>query len=168
MTSLKSILPFIKKAKQEGKAIVLATGVFDLLHIEHLNFLQKAKKAGDILIVGLESDTRVKIIKGEERPINNQIVRQKNISLLPYVDFCFILPDVFSSPEDHNRLIDAIKPNILAVSSHTKHLEAKNTILNKHGGKVQIVHDHNPNISTTQILIDQTKSSDLDIVSETI
>src|SRR3990172_12032671 len=56
-----------------GKKIVLVTGVFDLLHDEHRNFLKVAKKAGDFLIVGLESDTRVRALKGVGRPVHDQL-----------------------------------------------------------------------------------------------
>ena len=58
---------------------ILVTGVFDLLHQEHINFLTKAKAVGDILVVGLETDTRVKQLKGFNRPINSTKDRLQNL-----------------------------------------------------------------------------------------
>ena len=138
----------MKKKKQ----IVLATGVFDILHQEHSNFLKKAKAIGDYLIVGVESDVRVRHMKGESRPVNSQAVRIKNLEDLQIADEVFLLPEQFSKPEDHIALIKKIKPRFLAVSSHTHHLEKKQAILKQFGGEVVIVHEHNPKISTTKLL----------------
>lgn len=131
---------------------VLVTGVFDILHQEHQLFLEKAKALGGELWVGLESDTRVKQIKGPDRPINNQDVRQQNLEALGIADHVFILPEQFSQPADHERLIAELKPDVLAVSSHTDHLDKKQALLAKFGGQVVIVHQHNPAVSTTQLL----------------
>ncbi len=131
---------------------VLVTGVFDVLHEEHLIFLKKAKSLGDYLLVGVESDVRVAQMKGENRPINTQLVRVSQLEKLKIADEVFILPEAFNKPEQHIELIKKIKPKYLAVSSHTKHLEEKQQILEAHGGKVVIVHNHNPKISTTKIL----------------
>ncbi len=138
----------MKKEKQ----VVLATGAFDVLHQEHINFLKKAKAIGDYLIVGVESDVRVKQMKGEGRPVYSQDVRVKNLENLQIADEVFILPEQFSKPEDHIALIKKIRPRFLAVSSHTHHLEKKQAILKQFGGDVVIVHEHNPEISTTKLL----------------
>lgn len=136
------------------KTLVLATGVFDLLHPEHINFLEKAKATGDILVVGIESDARVKSLKGPNRPINPASQRLQNLKQLNIADHIFILPDSFNSPAAHQQLIATIKPDILAVSSHSPHLDKKQAILKKHGGQVKIVHQHNPNLSTSKLLDD--------------
>lgn len=134
---------------------VLVTGVFDVLHQEHLNFLRKAKALG-YLVVAIESDTRVKKLKGEGRPINIQTVRMKNLRQLNIADEVLILPEQFSSPEDHRQLLKKIQPTILAVSSHSPHLDKKASLMKEIGGKVEVVHEHNPAISTT-ILLAQEK-----------
>ena len=131
---------------------VLVTGVFDLLHEEHLIFLRKAKKLGDWLIVGIESDKRVKEIKGSNRPINDQNKRKANLEFEQIADEIFILPEQFSNKEDHIKLITEINPTVLAVSSHTAHLDKKEKIMKLIGGRVEVIHDHNPDISTTLIL----------------
>jgi cytidyltransferase-like protein len=137
---------------EKKKIKVLVTGVFDVFHDEHLIFLQKAQRLGDYLVVGIESDKRVKEIKGENRPINSQEERVKRIESENIADEVIILPEEFSSKYDHTSFIKSINPDILAVSSHTAHLDKKEAIMKLVGGRVEVVHDHNPKVSTTKIL----------------
>ncbi len=58
---------FIEKAKKDGKRVVVVTGCFDILHIGHIRFLNQAKAAGDVLVVGIEDDNRVRAFKGASR-----------------------------------------------------------------------------------------------------
>ncbi len=149
-------------AREKGTTIVLATGVFDVLHAEHRRFLERAKAAvdGGILFVGVESDGRVREMKGEGRPINTAADRVAALRADTVADVVFILPESFHKPLDHERLIATLRPRVLAVSSHTKHLDAKRRILEKYDGTVQIVHEHNPAISTTKLLQKAHGSSD--------
>lgn len=147
-----ALAKLLERAHAEHKVIVLVTGVFDLLHDEHMNFLRKAKAAGDILIVGLESDVRVRQMKGEGRPIYSQEQRRNHLEAMNIADDVFILPEQFSLPAHHDELIRTIRPSILAVSSHTAHQKEKAAIVEKYGGQLVVVHEHNPNISTTQLL----------------
>lgn len=137
---------------------VLVTGVFDILHQEHLSFLRKAKQLG-YLVVAIESDVRVKKLKGEGRPINNQDTRLENLRKLKIADEVFILPEQFSSPDDHRRLLQKIRPAVLAVSSHSPHLDKKASLMKEIGGTVEIVHQHNPEISTTLFLEQRNKNN---------
>jgi cytidyltransferase-like protein len=140
------------------KIKVLVTGVFDVLHKEHLIFLRKAQKLGDYLVVGIESDKRVSEIKGPNRPIHNQDARVARIAQEHIADEIIILPEQFSSREDHLTFIKSIQPDILAVSSHTAHLDKKKAIMEVCGGRVEVIHDHNPTISTT-ILLNQSREA---------
>lgn len=144
--------------KDEGKTSVLVTGVFDILHQEHRDFLIKAKQEGDVLMVGIETDNRVKMIKGEDRPINSQVVRLKNLDKLQIAQYVFLLPEKFSKPEDHDRLIDKLMPDILAISSHTSHQPEKRAIIEKHHGNLKVVHSHNPAISSTNLINQRNRS----------
>jgi rfaE bifunctional protein nucleotidyltransferase chain/domain len=148
---LKQVLPKIKMWRQNNQRIVLVTGVFDILHVEHIRFLTKAKAAGDKLIVGIETDARVKKIKGEHRPANNQEIRLEQLAGVKPVDAAFILPDKFDTQADWENCIATIKPAIYAVSSHTSYLENKRDIAEKFGAKLDIVHEFNPDISTTHL-----------------
>lgn len=90
------------------KKIVFTNGFFDILHLGHLNLLRFAKTLGDILIVGLNSDTSVKNLKGKNRPIQNEITRKKILESLSFVDKVYIFEE-----ETPLRLIKRIKPNII-------------------------------------------------------
>lgn len=130
---------------------VLVTGVFDVLHRHHFGFLQAASRSGK-LMVGVESDSRVRQIKGETRPVRSLDSRLMNLqSLFPQAQV-FGLPEKFSSPEDHRRLIAELKPAILAVSAHTNHLAAKRQILAEFGGRVEIVYPHYSKLSSSLII----------------
>jgi len=144
-------------AHHSGKKVVFVSGVFDLLHQEHLLFLVKAKAAGDVLYVAIESDVRVRQLKGPGRPINTQSVRKKNLEQLGLVTSVFILPDDFSQPAQHRQLIAEIRPDLLAVSSHTAHIDRKKMIVEEYGGKLLIVHQHNSEISTSKLLAQHAK-----------
>lgn len=133
---------------------VLVTGVFDILHFEHIAFLRAAKELG-FLMVGVESDVRVRQIKGEGRPINSVAVRIAQLRELGIADEIFELPEAFASPDDHRALLARVRPDVLAVSSHTKHLDKKLRLLQEIGGTVEIVREHNPAVSTTLLLAQQ-------------
>lgn len=148
----KQILNITNKCSQTNCCLVLVTGVFDLLHCEHKNFLRKARQVGDCLLVGIETDQRVKSLKGKDRPIQNQSTRVKNVANLNIADGVFLLPEKFNEYQDHLRLIKLIKPNILAVSQNSPNLLQKKQIMKQIGGEVRIVYQHNPRVSTTQII----------------
>jgi len=97
-----------KKFKDEKKKIVFTNGVFDLVHAGHVDYLSKAKALGDILIVGLNSDSSVKRIKGDKRPLINQTERAFLLSNLKPVDFVVIFDE--DTPLE---LIKELIPDIL-------------------------------------------------------
>lgn len=142
----------VRPIKTRQKVKVLVTGVFDVLHFEHKNFLKKAKGLGDILLVGVESDKRVREIKGKGRPINLQEKRVESLRNLGIANKVFVLPEKFSESKDHLKFLKKIKPDFLAVSSHTAHLEKKKEIMSQVEGKLVVVHEQNPKISTTKII----------------
>ena len=94
--------------KSLNKKIVFTNGCFDLLHKGHVDYLEKAKKLGDILIVGLNSDTSVSMIKGKNRPIQEEAGRLAVIAALEAVDATLTFSD--STPIE---LIKIIKPDVL-------------------------------------------------------
>lgn len=104
------------KKKTANKRTVLVGGCFDLLHPGHVIFLEKAKKAGDILVVLLEADEKVKQLKGANRPIYNQQDRAQVLSALSAVDYVVMLP-FLSSDSAYDKLIGQIQPDVIVVSS---------------------------------------------------
>lgn len=97
---------FLKKNK--GKKIVFTNGCFDILHLGHVEYLNEARNQGDVLIVGLNSDKSVKLLKGEDRPINNERDRKLMLLNLRAVDCVQIFAE-----ETPLEIIKLIKPNLL-------------------------------------------------------
>ena len=100
-------LDLIKKA-HEGHRIVFTNGCFDIIHMGHVTYLNKAANLGDLLIVGLNSDASVKRLKGDSRPINGEQDRAGVLAALHSVDFVVVFEE--DTPE---KLIEAITPNVL-------------------------------------------------------
>ncbi len=105
---LDELKKIVSLAKSTGKTIIFTNGCFDLIHGGHIEFLQKAKALGDLLIVGLNSDASVRAIKGEGRPIKNQGERANILSALKYVDYITLFDE--TTPET---LIREIRPDVL-------------------------------------------------------
>jgi rfaE bifunctional protein nucleotidyltransferase chain/domain len=143
-------------AKQAGKKIVITSGVFDLLHEAHREYLKKAKDAGDYLIVLLESDIRTKEMKGEDRPVWNQEKRKEEIQRLGFVDDVLILPPEFKNPLRYEEIVILLSPDIYAESSNSIALDHKTKMMQKYGGEMRIVLDEIPDVSTTKILESQS------------
>ncbi len=144
-------------AHQDGKKVVLVTGVFDILHSEHSLFLEKARALGDVLLVGIECDERVKKMKGQGRPIHSAVVRLGKLEKWGIAAAVFILPEEFDAVDDYRLLLNRLQPSLLAVSSHSPHLDSKRQLMAEVGGEVVIVHQHNPAVSTT-ILLEKRRS----------
>lgn len=102
----KDLVSFL--AENKGKKIVFTNGCFDILHRGHVTYLAEAKKLGDLLVIGLNSDASVKRLKGPERPINGEQDRQYVLSQLKSVDFV----EIFSEDTPLN-LILAVRPDVL-------------------------------------------------------
>ena len=97
----------INRLKNEGKKIVSTNGCFDILHVGHVRYLEKTKTFGDVLIVALNSDKSVKMLKGESRPINNEQDRAEVLLGLRSVDYVVLFDEI--SPK---YLFKIIKPDV--------------------------------------------------------
>lgn len=97
-----------KELKFQGKKIVFTNGCFDILHCGHTIYLNEAKKLGDVLILGLNSDESVRRLKGESRPINNQSDRAIVMDALKSIDYVVIFEE-----DTPLNLINAIIPDVL-------------------------------------------------------
>lgn len=96
------------KLRERNRKIVFTNGCFDILHSGHIKYLEESKTFGEILIVGLNSDRSVKVLKGQNRPINNESDRAYILAALKVIDYLVIFDN--DTPED---LINNIKPNII-------------------------------------------------------
>lgn len=98
-----------------NETVVLVGGCFDVLHRGHVEFLQDAKKLGDVLFVLLESDETIKKLKGEKRPIHTQEDRAHILAGLTAVDRVIML-DPHLVDTDYSKLVNSIKPDIIAIT----------------------------------------------------
>ena len=132
---LNELKQLVSQAKSYQKTIVFTNGCFDIIHAGHIEYLQKASKLGDILIVGLNSDSSVKKLKGNERPIKKEQERASILAALRYVDFITIFDD--DTPE---KLISEIKPDIIVKGSdYTVEQVVGREIVEEYGGRVELV-----------------------------
>lgn len=106
--NLKEISELVTKLKSEQKRIVFTNGCFDIIHFGHVSYLEEAKSCGDILIVGLNSDSSVSRLKGPSRPINGEMERAYVLAGLKAVDYVVIF-----SEDTPYELIATLKPNLL-------------------------------------------------------
>ena len=147
-TILKSELKnLISEIKSKGEKIVFTNGCFDILHVGHVRYLQKSAEFGDILIVGLNSDSSVKKLKGDNRPINNEADRAEVLNALSVVDYVIIFDE--NSPV---KLLDEIKPDIYTKGADytVETLPEAPTVL-KNGGRIEFI-DFVAGKSTTNII----------------
>src|SRR5512139_4047982 len=100
----KELLSIIKNLKAKGKRIVFTNGCFDLLHLGHVRYLEEAKALGDILVVGVNSDSSVRKLKGPKRPILPERERTEILSGLGCVDYITVFNEA-----DPLRLITSLK-----------------------------------------------------------
>jgi D-glycero-beta-D-manno-heptose 1-phosphate adenylyltransferase len=131
-TSLSEFKAIRVKLKASNKKVVFTNGVFDLIHSGHVDYLSKAKKLGDILIVGLNSDDSVKRIKGDKRPILKHEERAFILTNLKPVDYV-----IFFDEDTPEKLISEIIPDILVKGADwAVDKIVGREIVEKNGGKV--------------------------------
>lgn len=129
---------------------VLVGGCFDILHFGHIKFLKKAKLLGDYLIVALESDTRVRELKGKGRPIHTQKQRKEILESLKFVNEVMILKDKMTD-EDYYNLVKNVHPYLIATTKGDPELEKKKIQAKMIGAKVVII-SKTKSPSTTEII----------------
>ncbi len=149
MNKLKSrqeLVDYIKN-NRENKTIVFTNGCFDILHIGHIKLLQFAKNSGDILVLGLNSDSSIKRLKGDKRPIVCQEDRAEVLSAFECVDFISIFDE-----DTPCELISLLKPDVHVKGGDydvNKIPEAQ--IIKSYGGKI-LRFEYIPNHSSTGII----------------
>jgi len=147
MAEMKKVLDDLRLKK---KKMVFTNGCFDILHVGHISLLRQARSFGDALIVGLNTDSSIKKLKGSERPINNQEERAEVLSSLGVVDYI-----VFFGEDDPCNIISELKPDIHVKGGDYDPSDYKNMpeakVVHDYGGEVKIV-DIIDNKSTTNII----------------
>lgn len=130
-----------EELKKQGKVVVSINGSFDLLHVGHVKILEEARKQGDVLIVGLNTDDSVRRWKKHmgykdwmNRPLNNQNDRTEMLAALECVDYVTLFDET-----DCLKFVESVKPNIHANGSDYGENCIEAPTVKKYGGKVYIV-----------------------------
>jgi D-glycero-beta-D-manno-heptose 1-phosphate adenylyltransferase len=132
---LEEALQTISRWKSEGQSIAFTNGCFDILHMGHVDYLEKARDQGNKLVVGLNTDASVQRIKGETRPIVSQDSRSRVIAALEFVDLVILFDE--NTPKS---LIEAVKPDILIKGDdYTVETIVGSDFVIDNGGKVQTI-----------------------------
>ena len=135
ITAFSEITEQVRKWRKEGRSLVFTNGCFDLLHAGHIRYLQTAAAFADILILGLNSDSSVRKLKGLRRPIMSQGDRALLLSALEAID-CVVIFD----EETPERLIETVLPDVLVKGGDyiAEDVVGYQTVT-KNGGRVEVV-----------------------------
>ena len=144
---LSELASILQRAKSDGNVVVTTNGCFDVLHLGHLRYLQAARQLGDLLVVAVNSDSSVRQLKGENRPLVPEEERAEMLAGLGCVDYVVVFPE-----ETPISLLSELKPSIHVKGGDYK-LEQliERDIVEANGGKV-IVGLNVPGKSTTNLI----------------
>jgi D-beta-D-heptose 7-phosphate kinase/D-beta-D-heptose 1-phosphate adenosyltransferase len=153
-TTLDHLVNLVKELKKQNKKIVFTNGCFDIIHKGHIALLNQAREAGDVLIVGVNSDTSIRALKGPGRPINNLEDRITVLAGLQSVDYVVSFDEVNAS-----RLIQALRPDVFVKGgNYTESGISEVPLLKKLGCAIKIIpyiEDH-----STAYIIDKIRHGD--------
>ncbi|MGH2516316.1 MAG: adenylyltransferase/cytidyltransferase family protein [Ktedonobacterales bacterium] len=139
-------------ARHQGGNVVVVTGAFDLIHIGHLRFLEAARELGDALLVGVESDERVRRWKGPSRPIQSEDDRAALLAALRVVDGVFLIAGERVDPPYYVDLFRPLHPRYLAVTADDPLLEEKRESVREIGVELRVVTPRIENHSTSRLV----------------
>lgn len=145
--TVEEAIKLVHRYKKENRTIVFSNGCFDILHAGHVDYLEKAKEKGDLLVVGLNTDASVRRIKGTDRPVNNEVSRARVLAGLACIDVV-----VFFDSDTPIDLIREINPDVLVKG---KDYDISNIvgadIVLQNGGKVETI-QLTEGLSTTSVI----------------
>ena len=145
----------INADRKSGFRIVLANGCFDVLHVGHVRYLAGARELGDVLVVGVNSDAQVELLKGPGRPIMSAMERAELVAALDPVTYV----TVFDEPTVAELLL-AVKPDIHAKGTdYTEETVPERDVVRSYGGRVAIVGD--PKDHSTSAILARLGKGDL-------
>jgi len=125
----------INQSKEEGKKIVFTNGCFDILHIGHIHLLKQARKFGDILVIGLNSDSSVRDLKGKKRPIIPENERAELLAALEVTDYITIFTEKTAC-----RVLEVIKPDVYVKGGDYSPTSLPEwPVVERNGGQIRII-----------------------------
>lgn len=154
IVQLDALRGIVGAARAGGRTIVLANGIFDLLHVGHVRYLEAAKREGEVLVVGINSDASARRLKGPGRPILNEQARAELVAALGAVDYVVIFPE-----RNVESLLDAIRPDVHAKGTdYTAETVPERETAARLGTRVAIVGD--PKRHSTSDLFSRIRRAD--------
>jgi D-beta-D-heptose 7-phosphate kinase/D-beta-D-heptose 1-phosphate adenosyltransferase len=133
--SLDELARTVRHLKGIGLKIVLTSGSFDLVHLGHVKYLAKAKDLGDVLVVGVDSDAKIRRRKGEDRPM---VPEQERLEMLAHqrpVDLLYLKPE----EEERWALIRAVEPDVLVLTTDHSYSEDEQAELGEVVGRIEVI-----------------------------
>lgn len=151
MLTLDDLSDFRKQVSEKGKKIVFTAGNWDLIHIGQMRYLAEAKKKGDILVVGVQSNQAIKEVKGPGKPILDELIRAESLCFLKSVDYIIINPTPSAKA-----IVELLKPDVFISvqedwASGWKESKEYKTVTS-YGGTFEVVERQSLSVSTTQII----------------
>jgi rfaE bifunctional protein nucleotidyltransferase chain/domain len=151
--SREALVTRVHEAREAGRSIAFANGVFDLLHVGHVRYLEAAAEEADVLVVAINDDQSVRALKGEGRPILAAEHRAELVAALRVVDFVVIFPEATVAP-----LLLALRPDVHCKGTdYTIDTVPERDVVKSYGGRTAIVGD--PKDHSTRDLISRITSS---------
>lgn len=141
-----------ERLRSEGRSVVFANGCFDLLHVGHIRYLREAKRQGDTLVVGVNSDRSVHALKGAGRPLMPELGRAELVAALEFVDYVIVFDDFTAE----SLLLD-LRPEVHCKGTdYTEDTVPERHAMERLGGRVRITGDAKGH-STREIIADIRK-----------
>ncbi|MBI2061106.1 MAG: adenylyltransferase/cytidyltransferase family protein [Nitrospirae bacterium] len=140
------LLARVRQLRREGRSIVTTNGSFDLLHAGHVRYLEEARRQGDILVVGLNTDASVRRNKGPNRPIVPQAFRAQMLAALTCVDYVTLFDE-----KDPRRLLGLIRPDVHVNGAEYGKNCIESGVVRKAGGRLHLIPKFH-GLSTSRLL----------------
>jgi D-beta-D-heptose 7-phosphate kinase/D-beta-D-heptose 1-phosphate adenosyltransferase len=133
--SLDAITRTVTHLKGLGYAVVLTSGSFDLIHLGHVKYLERAKQLGDVLAVGVDSDAKIRRRKGEDRPMVPELERLEMLAYQRPVDLIYLKEE----GESRWALIEAVRPDVLVLTEDHSYSEQDLQSLLELCGRIEVL-----------------------------
>lgn len=125
----------LEKQRRSGRKVVFTNGCFDLLHVGHVKYLQAARRLGDLLVLGLNSDASIKRLKGENRPLINQEERSHILAALGCIDYVVVFDE-----DTPLQLLEILRPDVLVKGGdYTPETVVGRDLVESYGGRVELI-----------------------------
>ena len=147
IVSKEAALAIVDKWKATGQDIVFTNGCFDIVHLGHIDYLEKARQKGQRLVVGLNTDASVSELKGPTRPVVNEAARARMLAAFAFVDLVVLFGE-----ETPQKLIEYLGPNVLVKGNdYTVDTIVGSDFVLRQGGRVETI-ELVEGYSTTQLI----------------